>query len=461
MLFNSYPFILAFLPLTAAVYFLLCRSALAPYSQLWLAVASLLFYGAWNPIYLPLILGSIAFNFAVSRGIYARRDLPLAAKRLLVLGVVGNLLLLGYFKYADFFIENLNLALGSHIQMLHVILPLGISFFTFTQIAFLVDTWQQRATRPGFVNYTLFVSYFPHLLAGPILHHREMMPQFEDAQNRRLNFDNIARGLLLFSIGLAKKVILADSFAEIADAGFGQPGKWALADAWLIALAYTLQLYFDFSGYTDMAIGISRMFNIRLPINFDTPYRATSIQDFWRRWHITLSRFLRQYVYVPLGGNRAGRLATARNVLVTFLLGGLWHGAAWTFVVWGALHGAAMVVQRTWREFALPLPTWLAWLLTFIFVNVAWVFFRAHSIHDALELLQGMSGWRGVAAPLASPLQVLLLAVGLWLAVWGANSNTVVESRLFTLRSAMLAALLLAAGFLSLSQTSPFIYFNF
>ena len=461
MLFNSYDFILAFLPVTVVIYFLLSRSFLARYSQLWLVVASLFFYGVWNPSYLPLILGSITFNFAISRAIYVRGDRTQPARGLLILGIAANLLLLGYFKYTDFFIANLNSAFAHQLPLLHIVLPLGISFFTFTQIAFLVDTYQRRASRPSFVNYALFVSYFPHLLAGPILHHREMMPQFEDAQNRRLNFDNVSRGLFLFAIGLVKKVILADSFAEIADSGFRQPGKWALADAWLVTLAYSLQLYFDFSGYTDMALGISRMFNIRLPINFNSPYRATSIQDFWRRWHITLSRFMREYLYVPLGGNRAGRLATARNVLITFILGGLWHGAGWTFVAWGALHGCALVVQRIWSQWAPPLPSWLAWFLTFVFVNIAWVFFRAPTISDALALLQGMAGYHGVARPLASPFEILFIVVGLFIVLRGTSSNRIVEERPLTLRNSALVALLLAAGVVSLSQTSPFIYFNF
>jgi D-alanyl-lipoteichoic acid acyltransferase DltB (MBOAT superfamily) len=461
VLFNSYAFLLAFLPLTAAGYFVLCATRFAPYSQSWLMAASLLFYSVWNPLYVPLLLGSIVFNFTLSRGMWARAAAPIEARRLLVCGIAGNLLLLGYFKYSDFFIANVNYAAGAHIPLLHVVLPLGISFFTFTQIAFLVDTWQRRASRPGFVNYALFVSYFPHLLAGPILHHREMMPQFEDAQNHRINYANLARGLLQFSLGLAKKVLLADSLAEIADAGFQEPDRWAMADAWLIALAYTLQLYFDFSGYTDMAIGMSRMLNIRLPINFDTPYRATSIQDFWRRWHITLSRFLREYVYVPLGGNRAGLPASSRNLVVTFLLGGLWHGAGWTFIIWGALHGCAMVVQRWWRELGIPLPAWLAWLLTFLFVNVAWVFFRAASLRDAIALLQGMGGWHGVGAPGMSARDIVLLAAALALALLGPNSNVIAATQQLRVRNSAFAAALLAASFLALSQTSPFIYFNF
>jgi D-alanyl-lipoteichoic acid acyltransferase DltB (MBOAT superfamily) len=461
VLFNSYQFLLAFLPLTATVYFLLCRGRRAGAAQLWLLAASLFFYGAWNPVFVPLIAASVAFNFLVSRLIAQRREMAAAAKGVLIFGVAGNLLLLGYFKYTDFFVDNVNQVLGSQWPLLHIVLPLGISFFTFTQIAFLVDTWQGRASRPGIVNYALFVSYFPHLLAGPILHHREMMPQFENPGNQRVDFNNLAGGLLLLAFGLAKKVIVADSLAEFADAGFANPGHWSLADAWLVALAYSLQLYFDFSGYTDMAIGISRLFNIRLPINFNTPYRAVSIQDFWGRWHMTLSRFLREYVYIPLGGNRAGTFAIARNTLLTFLLGGLWHGAGWTFVLWGALHGCALVVQRFWRTTGIPLPVWLAWLLTFIFVVVSWVFFRAGSVNDALALLQGMAGLRGTEMPGASAQDIILIAAALLMATLGANSNAIADKRPLTLGSGILAALLLAGGFLSLGRTSPFIYFNF
>jgi alginate O-acetyltransferase complex protein AlgI len=461
MLFNSYHFILAFLPITAAGYFLVCRGPYARYSQLWLVAASLLFYSAWNPIYLPLILGSIAFNFVVSRAIYDGRDVRHRSKRLLMLGLIANLALLGYFKYADFFTANVNATLGVQLPMLHVALPLGISFFTFTQIAFLVDTYQHRASRPSLINYALFVSYFPHLLAGPILHHREMMPQFEDARNRRINFDNISHGVFLFAIGLTKKVVLADSFADIADSGFNRPDKWAMADSWLIVLAYGLQLYFDFSGYTDMALGVARMFNIRLPINFNSPYRATSIQEFWHRWHITLSRFMREYVYIPLGGSRTGRIMVARNVLITFALGGLWHGAGWTFVVWGILHGGALVTQRMWREFAPPLPRWLGWFLTFVFVNVAWVFFRAPTVHDALTLVEGLVGRHGLTPPLASPFEIMLVAVGLLVVLTGSNSNVLAEKHRLMWRTVALTAILLSAGFLSLGETSPFIYFNF
>jgi len=224
-----------------------------------------------------------------------------------------------------------------------------------------------------------------------------------------------------------KKVVLADSFAEIADGGFKQPGNWTLVDAWLITLAYTLQLYFDFSGYTDMALGISRMLNIQLPVNFNSPYRATSIQDFWRRWHITLSRFMREYIYLPLGGNRSGRLVTYRNLLLTFVLGGLWHGAGWTFVIWGALHGAAMVVQRVWHEFARPLPSWAGWVLTFVFVNIAWVFFRANTLDDAWSLVQGMAGLHGIAAPLGTPREILFIFIGLAIVLRGPNSNLIVS----------------------------------
>jgi len=460
MLFNSYAFIFLFLPVTVAVYFLICRLQHALAAQVWLVAASLFFYAYWNPVYLPLILGSIGFNYAVSRTILICSG-DRTARSALAFGVAANLLLLGYYKYTGFFLQNLGAMAGANPGLLNITLPLGISFFTFTQIAFLVDTYRHQASRPGLVNYALFVSYFPHLLAGPILHHREMMPQFEDARNQRLLPENFARGLLQFTLGLAKKVLIADQLADIANAGFSQPGQQALIDAWCVSLAYSLQLYFDFSGYTDMALGASRMLNIRLPANFDVPYRALSIRDFWRRWHITLSRFLREYLYVPLGGNRGGALATARNIMLTFVLGGLWHGAGWTFLAWGALHGMALVVERAWRGAGAALPNWLAWLLTFTFVNIAWVYFRAASLADAHALLEGMAGLRGTGALSLGGREIAVMLLGAALALFGNKAADLAEQCRLNVRTALATGALLATCVLALTTTSPFLYFNF
>ncbi|HXI10854.1 MAG TPA: MBOAT family protein [Thermodesulfobacteriota bacterium] len=395
MLFNSYLFILLFLPVTLAVYFILNRQRLTTASKAWLVLCSLFFYGWWNVSYLPLILLSVIFNYAV--GASFKRMRGGRRKSILVFGICLNLALLGYFKYMDFFIANLDRVSGLGVGLLHIVLPLGISFFTFTQIAFLVDSYRSEAHEYDFLNYALFVTFFPHLLAGPIIHHREMMPQFDRIRNKALDYRNISAGLFLFFIGLFKKVVLADSLSVWANAGFDYPGQHTLIEAWLTSLSYTLQLYFDFSGYTDMALGGALLFNIRLPVNFNSPYLALNIQDFWHRWHMTLSRFLRDYVYIPLGGNRVPEARVHLNLMVTFLVGGLWHGAGWTFVFWGFLHGVAMLVHRVWKRAGLSMPKAAAWFLTFNFLNLTWVFFRAKDMDGALRMLKGMAGLNGVA----------------------------------------------------------------
>ena len=311
-------------------------------------------------------------------------------KSILIFGIVSNLALLGYFKYADFFIENFNFISGSNVNLLHMVLPLAISFFTFQQIAYLVDSYRGETKEYDFLNYALFVTFFPQLIAGPIVHHKEMMPQFASKWNMVKNYRNIALGLFIFSIGLYKKVVIADTFAVWATAGFDTATTLNFFEAWATSLSYTFQLYFDFSGYTDMAIGIALLFNIKLPINFNSPYKALSIQDFWRRWHITLSRFLRDYIYIPLGGNKKGNFRTYTNLMATFILGGFWHGAGWTFLFWGFLHGLSLAIHRLWQTLGFKMWTWLAWLITFNFVNIAWVFFRAKEWDDALRILSSM-----------------------------------------------------------------------
>ncbi len=472
MLFNGYDYLLWFLPAALGTFFLLGRSPLA--AQAWLTVASLVFYGWWNPLHLPLIIASVVFNFIVARALQRG-----GRRMLLGVGITVNLSTLGLFKYADFFLANAAQVTGGAPALLHLALPLGISFFTFTQIAYLVDVYRRKAREPLFVNYALFVTFFPHLLAGPILHHSEMMPQFAETSNKRPQAGNLAAGLFLLAIGLMKKVLLADTFAPIADAGFGAPATLAPLSAWAAALAYTMQIYFDFSGYTDMALGAARMFNIRMPVNFDSPYRATDIREFWHCWHMTLSRFLREYLYVPLGGNRHGELRTAASVLATFLLGGLWHGAAWTFVIWGLLHGAAMVAFRGWQRVGVPLPRALAWALTFLFVTVTWVFFRATSVAGACAMLRAMAGMNSVpasptgdwlaqlqatlAAALVVPPAWTLLPPIIGLAiVWRrANSNDLALRFRPTVWNGALVALALPLCVLQLARVTPFLYFNF
>ena len=410
MLFNSLPFIFGFFPITVAVFFLLGRKNRA-LAGLWLVGASLFFYGWWNASFVGLLVGSVLFNYGAGYFISneVRKPGNDRARAALIFAVAVNLLLLGYFKYAGFFTQIVHALVGSSPSLGAIILPLGISFFTFTQIAFLADAYQGKVREPNFVHYLLFVTYFPHLIAGPILHHSQMMPQFAERRIYRMDWSNISAGLTIFIIGLAKKVLIADTFGTIATPIFSgaQAGSHPLLfEAWAGALAYTLQLYFDFSGYSDMAIGLSLFFNVKLPLNFNSPYKAVNIIDFWRRWHMTLSAFLRDYLYIPLGGNRKGRARRYVNLMVTMLLGGLWHGAGWTFIVWGGLHGIYLVINHAFRAVRQRLG-WAegqfgragalgATALTFSSVVVAWVFFRAGSFDAAIVMLQGMGGAFGV-----------------------------------------------------------------
>ena len=340
------------------------------------------------------------FNYVV--GVSLSKDsehTKVNKKTLLTVGIIANVALLGYFKYADFLIENVNFVAGSNIPLLHLALPLAISFFTFQQIAYLVDSYRQETKEYDFLNYAVFVTFFPQLIAGPIVHHKEMMPQFANIRSKIINYKNISMGLFIFSIGLFKKTVIADTFAIWATTGFDNATTLNLLEAWATSLSYTFQLYFDFSGYTDMAIGLALLFNIKLPINFNSPYKATNIQDFWRRWHITLSRFLKDYIYIPLGGNRKGNFRTYNNLMATFILGGIWHGAGWTFVFWGFLHGLALVIHRAWNSLGFKLWSWLAWLITFNFINTAWVFFRAKEWDDAMKVFSSMYSLDNIVLP--------------------------------------------------------------
>jgi D-alanyl-lipoteichoic acid acyltransferase DltB (MBOAT superfamily) len=400
LLFNSYEFIFLFLPITFFIYFYLNKKHLTYASKAFLVFASLFFYSWWNIKYLPLILVSMLFNYTLGRSLSeAKEQKKVSKKQLLVIGVIFNLALLAYFKYMDFFIENFNAVFSTNISLLHLALPLAISFYTFQQIAYLVDSYRAETKEYDFLSYAVFVTFFPQLIAGPIVHHSEMMPQFNKLKNRVINYNNIALGLFIFFMGLFKKVVIADTFATYATQGFDVAKSLNMLEGWATSLSYSMQLYFDFSGYTDMAIGAALLFNIKLPTNFLSPYKAVSIQDFWRRWHITLSRFLRDYIYIPLGGNRKGELRTYINLFTTFLLGGIWHGAGWTFVLWGVLHGVALVIHRFWQNFKIKLPTILAWFITFNFINIAWVFFRANSFSDALKVLKAMFTGKLVIPP--------------------------------------------------------------
>ena len=483
MLFNSYIFIFAFLPFTFFVYFYLNRHNHTA-AKLFLVFSSLFFYSWWNPVYLPIILGSMFFNYYIGLQLSKKELTRSKKKAILVFGIVMNLSLLGYFKYRDFFIENLNSLIGTQISLLHLALPLGISFFTFQQIAYLVDSYRGETKEYDFVNYANFVTFFPQLIAGPIVHHKEMMPQFGNPENKKLHYANIALGLFIFSIGLFKKVIIADTFSVWASAGFDHAQTLTMLEGWATSLSYTLQLYFDFSGYTDMAIGAALLFNIKLPINFNSPYKSTSIQEFWRRWHITLSRFLKDYIYIPLGGNRKGESRTYTNLMITFLLGGIWHGAGWTFLFWGFLHGVAIVIQRFWQKYGRRLPRLLAWFITFNFINIAWIFFRAKEWEDATKVLKSMFAgslvlpkeWKDTLGFLSDsvtqfgyPLQHISrdwytaywIASGLFIVLFLKNTYELSKKFQPNYLNLLYTSILFLLAVASLSKVSEFLYFNF
>lgn len=389
MVFNSYIFIFLFLPLTLGIYYLLHFLKKYEYAKVWLIGMSLWFYGYFNPGYLVIILASIIGNYFIYKKLYRTNK-----KSLLVLGIILNLAALFYFKYYDFFIENMNQAFGQSFTLKHILLPLGISFFTFQQISFLVDTYRKETEEYGVVDYALFVTFFPQLVAGPIVTHSEMLPQFKDTTRRPFQPELFTRGMVLFTLGLFKKVILADTFGEAVNWGYANISLLDSTNALLVMLFYSIQLYFDFSGYCDMARGLGNLFGIQLPVNFDSPYKAATIIEFWKRWHITLNRFLTKYVYIPLGGNRKGNVRTYRNLLIVFLVSGVWHGAGWTFLIWGLLHGTFYILTKMCRSFVEKIPKWMGRIITFIFVNIAWIFFRAESLSQANELLQKISSFQ-------------------------------------------------------------------
>lgn len=412
MLFNSYQFIFLFLPLTLLGFLIVSRKSQG-LAIFWLVLASLFFYGWWNPVYLFLIIGSMLLNFLVGRLLGGKGSYSELQRRwILALGITLNLSALGYYKYAGFFVANISAVTGVDFNFERIILPLAISFFTFQQIAYLVDAFRGITREYKFLHYALFVTFFPQLIAGPIVHHKEMLPQFLTAPSSRKIIQNLSIGVTIFAIGLFKKTVLADNAALYASPVFtaaenGDPLSFFFA--WGGALAYTMQLYFDFSGYSDMAIGGARMFGIKLPLNFHSPYKATNIVEFWRRWHMTLSRFLRDYLYIPLGGNKLGPVKRYRNLFLTMLLGGLWHGAGWTFVVWGALHGFYLIINHAWhrvRKLVIssdsPVSSAaksIAWLITFVAVIIGWVFFRAADFSSAILILEGMAGGNGFELP--------------------------------------------------------------
>ncbi|MDP9196642.1 MAG: MBOAT family protein [Pseudomonadota bacterium] len=476
MLFNSPQFLFLFLPVSLALFLALKKWSHGRAVVAFVGLVSLVFYSFWDFRYLGLLLASIVFNFIVGG-----RLVKTGSRPLLWLGVGGNLLCLAWFKYAGFLAVNINAVMPFNIPIPQVILPLGISFFTFVQIAYIVDAWRGRAGHHSFAEYLAFVTFFPHLIAGPILNHKSIMPQFHELPAKGYSWGKTAMGLSLLAMGLFKKVVLADGLAKYAIPVFTRADSGAalpLLDSWAGALHYTLQLYFDFSGYSDMAIGIGLMFGIRLPDNFRSPYRSASIIEFWRRWHITLSDFLKNYLYIPLGGNRRGEARRLANLMLTMLLGGLWHGAGWTFVIWGGLHGLYLAVNHLWRRAFPPESAGMArklagWILTMGAVILAWVFFRSATVAGALNLLAGMAGHNGMGEKFAG---AGFLAMATAIALLMPNTMDIIahaegtgQKRWYSWRpdrrwaglSAVLLAVSLYLMIYSSNRISEFIYFQF
>jgi alginate O-acetyltransferase complex protein AlgI len=470
MLFNSYQFAFGFLPVVLTIFGILAAPSLRRATAAFLILSSLFFYGWWDWHYLFLFGFSILFNFGWSLLIVPRQSHdPLRERRrrfLLGVGIVVNIALLGYFKYRAFVVGSVVWILHAHWRLHAVMLPLAVSFFTFEQITFLTSIYRGEPGARDFVSYCLFIAFFPHLIAGPIVRYEEIYPQLNRNTNFRLTAPNLAEGLMIFAIGLFKKVIIADTFRLIVNPLFDRVALISFFDAWGGALAFALEIYFDFSGYSDMAIGLARMFGVRFPENFDSPYKARSVIEFWRRWHITLSFFLRDYLYIPLGGNRRGEFRRYLNLSATMLLGGLWHGANWTFVMWGALHGAFLSINHLWADSKRRLPDAAAWALTFVGVTAAWVFFRAPTFARAGLFLAGMTGFNGFAFSAVEYSigwrEISRIGIGLALVLFCPNRQTIVSWRwdndwLYASAFAVLAGL----SIMGMSNPPPFIYFQF
>jgi D-alanyl-lipoteichoic acid acyltransferase DltB (MBOAT superfamily) len=459
----------------------------------WLLFVSLFFYSWWNIAYLPLILGSILFNYTIG-GLLAdsnHQKKEIVSKQVIfVCGVVANILFLGYFKYMDFFIANINTLRDAPLPLLHIVLPLGISFFTITQIAFLVDAYEGLVSEKNFLSYALFVTFFPHLLAGPILHHKDMMPQFENPRNKVVNYRNLTLGLFLFSIGLFKKVVIADNLAPLVDTGFGNAAHLTFLESWVACFSYALQLYYDFSGYSDMAIGVGWMFNISLPVNFNSPYKAVSVIDFWKRWHMTLTSFIMTYVYTPILRG-LGSITFRNSMIAVFLamvISGFWHGAGWTFMLWGTLHAVALVVNHSWKRQKIRMPPALARTVTFVFVAWSLVVFRAKNLTEAFTVSRAMLGMNGFILPgwLEGKLtflpdagvrfgrvfvnidgkgELILFVVMMIIVMTVRNSLVWVDRRTFRLNRATLSIVVFLICinllFLNSIQSKEFLYFDF
>lgn len=485
MVFNSYIFILCLLPLAVIGYYLLNKFNFYNVAKIYLIVMSLWFYGYFNPSYLIIILGSILVNYAFAKS-FKKINSKALRRTVLISGLILNVSVLFYFKYYNFFIENLNLVFKTDFTLINLILPLGISFFTFQQLSYLVDSYNGTVPDYHIVDYALFVTFFPQLVAGPIVLHNEIIPQFENEKNREINYENLSKGIYGLAFGLMKKVIIADTLGAAVSWGYGNLGELHTINALIVMLSYTLQIYFDFSGYCDIATGVAYLFNIKLPMNFNSPYKALTIGEFWKRWHMSLTRFFTTYIYIPLGGNRKGRMMTYVNTFIVFFISGVWHGANWTFILWGILHGVAVIINKAFKKQINKFHPVANWIITFMFVNITWIYFRAPSIGVANQIIKNILklDFQPISAELVNCfmlpeitfvrnlmginsqyfsmlIMVVFLLGGLFLVLNGKNTNERIDEFKPTMVNSLVVVLFMGWTIVSFSGISTFLYFNF
>ena len=493
MLFNSQIFVFVFLPVMLIGYYGLHKLKIHKGAKILLLLGSLYFYAYYNLRYTVLLVCGIIGNYLLYRILSTLRSddqkQQVIRKAIAIFGVSANLLLLFYYKYFNFFITNVNRVFAANIGLRDIILPLGISFFTFQQISFIIDSYRKETGQYSLLDYGVFISFFPQLVAGPIVLHQEMIPQLGREERRHLDVERMAVGLRYFVFGLFKKTMIADRFGNVVTLGYMDSGRWNTWEAAFIILSYTLQIYFDFSGYSDMAIGLGKMFGLDIPINFNSPYKAVTIADFWKRWHMTMTNFFTKYVYIPLGGSRKGKIRTYINILIVFSLSGLWHGAAWSFVLWGMMHGAALVFHRIFYRYIEKLPKVFTGLVTFVFVNIAWVLFRADSVGQAGQMIRCLfSGKITGGSPdlcyaffggnlqlmfenvpynimlfdgIACAVAILGLAAGLILVFIGDSSHQIANNREIYRFEGILWGIMFVLSIMTFTNVSTFLYFDF
>lgn len=465
MIFSSYTFLFKFLPIVFAGYFLLNGFKLTFFAKWWLVLCSLFFYWYGSDYFLPFFIGSVIFNYLTGMLLNKYKEKSkLILKTVFAVGIAGNIALLGYYKYMDFFISNINFFTGKSLPLLHIPLPIGISFFTFQLIAYVVDCYRGEAKEYSFLNYLMFITFFPQLIVGPIIHHKDVVPQYENPENAKLNYENIAAGIFIFSMGCAKKILLADPLTNWSEPAFSNVWQLTMIDSWFASVSYTISYYFDLSGYADMAIGLGLMFNVLIPINFSSPYKARNFADYWRKWHITLSRFLGDYIFRNIfhKGDSSSRFYFA--IFMTFLISGFWHGAGWTFVVWGILNGIFVIFSHVMRRSKKELPFLLAWALTFAGVILVRILFVSFSFADAIHVVKTLFDFNNLkfsGLTYANPEQAVYLLVACFIVFFMPNSVEIKEKFRPDLKSAFFSAVLLAFSLLNMSSVGNFLYFQF